>query len=424
MFDIDNYVELWQTITRNRVRSILTAFGIFWGIFMLVTMMGISGGIRNGIMKNSEDMASNSAAYIPGTTSEAYRGFEKGRYWSLHTSDISAVEARFGNRLKSVVPIVWGFSNWGDATVNTVRGDKSGAYQDIGFSPYYMQMQPSRILKGRFINEIDVRNARKVCVIGTRIYNDLYAPDEDPIGTVIRVKGISYTVIGVIESKTEQIQMFGRCDELIIMPYTTIQRANNMGDQITFLAVIAKDNQDINVLEKEIASFIKARNFISPTDETALDSQNVKEIFDTFNALFAGLDILVWIVGLSTLFAGIIGVSNIMLITVRERTQEIGIRRAIGATPFAILRQIMSESLVITVIAGAIGITLSVLLLGLADMLIANVPESSMPFREFQIDFNLAVSALAVLVISGLLAGYLPSRRALAIKAVEALQDE
>lgn len=424
MFDIDNYIELWQTVTRNKARSVMTAFGIFWGIFLLVVMMGLSGSIRNGIMKNTEDMAVNSAAFFPGTTSEAYKGFEKGRNWSLHNSDMTAVEAQFGNRLKRVIPVVWGLPNWDGSTNNAVRGSRTGAYSEIGFSSYYIEMQPSRILKGRFLNEIDVCNARKVCVIGSRVYNDLYSPGEDPVGTTIRVSGIYYTVIGVMESKSEQIQMFGRSDEMIIMPYTTVQRSNNLGDKITFMAVVAKDNQDISVLEKEICSYLKARNFVSPTDETGLEGQNIKEIFDMFNTLFAGLDILVWIVGLSTLFAGIIGVSNIMLITVRERTQEIGIRRALGATPYAILRQIMSESLVLTVIAGSLGITVAVLLLGVAEMLVAGIPAQQMPFHDFQINFYVAVAALMVLVVSGLLAGYLPSRRALSIRAVEALQDE
>lgn len=424
MFDIDNYIELWQTIARNKARSILTAFGVFWGIFMLVTMVGIAGGIRNGIMTGMDDLATNSAAFFPGITSEPYKGFEKGRSWSLHTSDMAAVETQFGDRLKYVIPVVWGASNWGSTTDNTFRGNKSGSYQDIGFPACYTALQPTYIEKGRFLNDIDIRNARKVCVIGTRVYNDLYTPDEDPVGTTIRVGGIYYTVIGVVRSKTEHAQMFGRTDEMIILPYTTIQRSNNFGDRITFLATVAKDDQDITLIENDIAEFIKERNHISPTDETALQSQNVKEIFDTFNLLFSGLNMLVWIVGLSTLLAGIIGVSNIMLITVRERTQEIGIRRALGATPFTILRQIMSESLILTLIAGSIGITVSVLLLGLADAIIANVSSDNMPFRSFQIDFSVAVAALFVIIFSGLLAGYLPSRRALSIKAVEALQDE
>ncbi|MDD3406001.1 MAG: ABC transporter permease [Sphingobacteriia bacterium] len=421
MFDLDTWQEIWLTITRNKMRSLLTAFGVFWGVFMLVVMAGFGVGIKHGIMDGVDHFEANSTFMFTDRTSEPYKGFQRGRIWNMTMSDYEAIQAQYAHEIKYMSGVIFGDRS---VTNNIVRSDKYGSFSVMGFSPDYDHINPSRMLQGRFINDIDIKERRKVCVIGKRVANDLYAPGETIIGSLLRVNGIYYTVIGVNEAISQNIRVFGDAEEMVSVPFTTLQQTQNCGDEVHCIALAANSSVNIAEMEEEIKTLLKARNNISPTDSQAVQAFNTKQIFDMFNALIIGINALIWIVGLGTLLAGIVGVSNIMLVTVRERTQEIGVRRALGASPWVILKQIMSESLVLTVLAGIGGIVLGVSVLSVISNILANSPSENIPLSNPQISFGIAIAALIIILISGLFAGWLPSKRALQIKAIDALRDE
>lgn len=409
--------EIITTLTRNKSRSLLTAFGVFWGVFMLVALMGVGRGIRQGVFYGTEGSAMNSAFFFNDVTSEPYMGFDKGRRWNFTEDDLSAIQHSHPE-LNFIMPVMWGAYQQSN---NVVRGTKAGAFRVMGYTKDYTSIVPLKITEGRFLNDFDVINARKVCVIGSRVRNDLFSADEAAVGQLLRVNGIYYTVVGVVEQYTDNMNLFGRTEEMVIQPFSTVQQATNSGNAVHSIGISAPNDIDIAAVCKDIEALLRQRNKISPTDKTAVSSYNLKEIFDMWNMLFLALDALIWIVGLGTLLSGVVGVSNIMLITVRERTAEIGIRRALGATPGAILRQVLSESLLLTLLAGLTGVTVAVLLLGLTDGILASTDAF---IKHVQIDFSTAIVAVTVITLAGLFAGYLPARRALSIKAVEALQDE
>ena len=420
MFDLDKWQEIWQTIARNKVRSIFTAFGVFWGILMLTILLGAGNGLENGMMDSIKGFSTNSCFFYTEATTVPYHGFKKGRNWNMHNSDIKVI---LGNckEIKYLAPMLFG---GGGGENNTVRGDKAGTFRVRGCYPDYAKVEEQEIIWGRYINDVDVKDVRKVCFIGKNVYEKLFAKGENPLGQVIRSNGIYYSVIGV-GAGMSQVQIGGRSDDMVILPFSTMQRAYNQGDIIHFMAATAKDGHDAKLLEAEITNILKTQNNIAPEDEVAVGSFNIGEQFKMFSYLFLGIKILIWIVGIGTLLAGAIGVSNIMLVSVRERTKEIGIRRALGAKPFDIISQIMNESLVLTSIAGFMGLSLGVGILSVFDNIINNVPEGHNIFiKNIIINFNVALSASFILIMMGLLAGMLPAQRAMKIKAIEALSEE
>lgn len=378
---------------------------------MLVVLVGFGSVIQKMFMEEVGQIAINSCFFFPAPTNEAYKGFNKGRNWNLSISDLQAVKQNY-KKLKYVSGVVFA----GGQTNNTVRNDKQGTYSVMGFSPEYNKIDPSKILQGRYINEIDMREQRKVCVIGEKILNDLFLPAENPIGSLIRINGVYYIVVGVMQPYSQAINIFGDSNEMIVLPFSTLQLTMNMGKDIHCIAITASNSENIEIYEKSIKTLLKERNTISPTDTGGVESFSLQMFIKPFMMLLLGVNILVWFVGLGTLFAGIIGISNIMLITVRERTQEIGVLRALGATPAKIITQIMCESVVLTIIAGIIGIMCGVGILSV----IGNIIQ----MENFQISFSIAILSLGILVFGGLLAGLLPSSRALKIKAIDALRDE
>jgi putative ABC transport system permease protein len=419
MFDLDKWQEIWLTISRNKTRSILTAFGVFWGILMLTILLGMGNGLENGMMGEIKGFATNSCFFYTGQTSVPYKGFKKNRSWNMHNSDINVIKANCTN-LKYLAPMLFG----GGGDNSTVRGDKSGAFRVKGCFPDYAKIEEQEILYGRYINDVDIQAYRKVCFIGKNVYEKLFDEGENPIGTTIRSSGIYYTVIGV-GSGMSQVQIGGRSDDMVVLPFSTMQRAYNLGDQIQFLAATAKDGTDAGILEEEITNILKTQNSIAPEDDRAVGSFNISEQFKMFSYMFLGINILIWIVGTGTLLAGAIGVSNIMLVSVRERTKEIGIRRALGAKPIDIISQIMAESLVLTAVAGFIGLSIGVGILSIIDNLINNLPEESNVFiKNIVIHFDVALIASFILLALGLFAGLLPAQRAMQIKAIEALSEE
>lgn len=417
MFDLDRFEEIWVTITRNKVRSFLTGFGVFWGIFMLVIMMGSGEGLSRGMMDGIEGIATNSCFMGSNTTSEPYKGFQKGRYWSMHNRDMYILISSVPE-IDVLSPILWG--NRSDN--NVVYEENAGTFGVKGLHSNFNSIEDQMLTHGRFINEIDIKNARKVCVIGAKVYEELFPMRGNPLGKYIRVNGIYYQIIGVAEGNPS-INLMGRTSESITIPFTTMQQINNQGDVIHMLAATAKSNIKVSKMEEKIKEILKASNSISPTDNAAIWGFNLQQQFDMFNYLFIGIAFVIWIVGSGTLIAGIVGVSNIMLVTVRERTREIGVRRAIGAKPRSIIGQIMMESLVLTAIAGMMGLCFGVLVLYLADTFWLQNMEN-VYLKDPMVSLGTAVTSTIILLICGLIAGMIPAARAMKIKAIDAIREE
>ena len=279
-------------------------------------------------------------------------------------------------------------------------------------------------MKGRYINDTDIAANRKVCLLGKKVYETMFEKGEDPLGKMVKVNGIYFQVVGVIRSYTENVNINGTIDESVILPFTTMQQVYALGDKIYFFAMVADDDIPISDIEEDIKQFIKQRHDIAPTDNDAFNSFNLSEIFKAFKGLFFGIHILIWIVGLGTLMSGIIGVSNIMLVTVKERTREIGVRRALGAKPKNIISQVLSESLLLTTLAGLVGLCIGVGIMAIVAMITSNMPSDDAMFQDPNIGFGAAVAATVIVIISGLLAGVLPAWRAIQIKAIDAIREE
>ncbi|MBK5195771.1 MAG: ABC transporter permease [Proteiniphilum sp.] len=415
MFDLDRWQEIWITITHNKSRSVLTAFGVFWGMLMLVLMVGAGNALEEGMSSQIEGFATNSCFFAAERTTLPYRGFRKGRRWDMTNKDIPVIREKV-KELQYISPVLFGGGN----EKNVVRGEKNGSYRVKGCYPEYDLIEKSKMLYGRYVNDIDIVEKRKVCVIGERIHEVLFQKGEDPTGKQIRVNGIYFQVIGVARS-TSGVSIGGQTAETVVLPFSTMQQAFNQGNIIHFMAATAKDGVPVKVVQDKILEILKQQHQIAPDDKEAVFSMNIEEQFKMFNYLGIGIASLIWLVGLGTLLAGAIGVSNIMLVTVRERTREIGIRRALGATPRDIIGQILSESIVLTVMAGLIGIVVGVGLLRATGIVLS---QGDQFFKDPQISFSMAIGSLIILIIIGTFAGYIPAQRAMLIKPVEAISEE
>jgi putative ABC transport system permease protein len=417
LFDQDKFKEIWLTIKRNKFRSFLTGFGVGWGIFMFVIMFGLGNGIFNGLQQNVEGVA-NSVFVFPGTTTMEYKGFNMGRNWELKLSDVEMLRKNIP-QIQHISGTVEGFY-----TGKITRGERFGDYGFKGVEENFSKMEKINVLQGREFNRLDMQEKRKICLIGKTVYEQLFEKDEDAIGKQICVNRLYYNVVGVIYG-SDEINISGRrLKESVLIPITTMQQVNNMGQNIHILSIAVYDDVKVTEIEPAIKDLLKSAHNIAPQDDAAINMFNLQEMFLMFRYLFLGVQILIWIVGMGTLFAGVVGVSNIMLVSIRERTKEIGIRRALGAKPSVILKQIMGESITLTFIAGYAGFFFAVLILEIIDK-VTQVSDGSMPmFADPQISFPMAIGALVVLIVFGLLAGIIPAQNALKIKAIDALRDE
>jgi putative ABC transport system permease protein len=416
MFDLDRWHEIFITISRNKLRSFLTAFGVFWGIFMLIVLIGGGNGLGNLISGQIEGITTNSCYIWNGRTSEAYKGFRKGRWWTISNRDIKIIKSNVKD-IEEISPIIM---PWSPTTDNAVRGEKKGTFSVQGTYPNFNKVYIHKIKFGRYLNDIDLQEHRKVCVIGSRVYETLFNRGEDPTGHDIRVDGIYYKVVGVGDGN-EDMNISGDTRETITIPFTVMQKLYNYGENVDMFVIMAKPHVAVSELQEQTETILKANHDIAPYDKQAINSFNIEARFQQIGFLLLGVNILAWIVGFGTLFAGIIGVSNIMMVTVRERTQEIGIRRAIGAKPSSIMTQIMSESFAITAIAGFLGISFAVLILQMVDV---GLDAGGNGTSVFQISFVTSVVAALIIIILGTLAGLGPAFRAMKIKPIEALSEE
>lgn len=412
--DIDSYREILDTLTRNKSRSFLTGFGVFWGVFMLIVLIGGGRGLKELLQKNFDGFATNSAMIWAQPTTKAYKGFRKGRVWSMEYRDVERLRQQVAE-LDEVTPLLFCGSN------SAVAGDKRASCHVEGTTPDYANICAPLMLYGRFINPVDMAQGRKVCVIGRKVYSELFPKGGDPCGQSLRIDSIYYEVVGVNARSGNAISIGGRADETITLPLTVVQRAYNRGNSVDIIAVTGRKGVVMSTLTERMRSLIARQHLVDPTDEQGVTVFNTEVLFAMLDNLFNGVNFLVWLVGIGTLLAGAIGVSNIMMVTVRERTIEIGIRRAIGATPAMILTQIMAESVVLTAVAGMSGIVIGV---GILQMIELGNTADGIVAAHFQVSFATAFLAALLLALLGMLAGLAPAWRAMRVKPVDAMRDE
>ncbi len=412
--DIDTYREILDTLTRNKSRSFLTGFGVFWGVFMLVALIGGGQGMKELLNQNFEGFATNSAMIWAQPTTKAYKGFRKGRRWDMEYKDVQRLKSRIPE-LEVVSPVL--FSNGGMAYF----GDRKTTVSINGVQEDYQRVSEPKMRYGRYLNDMDVAQRRKVCVIQKKTYKDLFPGGGDPCGSFIRVDSVYYQIVGVDYSSAEGISFGGESGTTMLLPITLMQQTYNMGQNVHMIAVTGKKGVVMSTITDRIRETIARAHTIDPEDEQGVMVFNTEVLFQMLDSMFKGVNFLIWLVGLGTLLAGAIGVSNIMMVTVRERTIEIGIRRAIGATPKMILSQIISESIVLTMVAGMSGILFAVMILQMLEL--ANT-EDGILSAHFQVGFWTAIFAALAIAAMGVLAGLAPAARAMSIKPVDAMRDE
>ncbi len=412
-FDLNNWNEIYQTLSRNKSRTFLTAFGVFWGIFMLVLLIGLGNGMGELMSGNFKGVSQNISIVMARTTSKPYKGFKKGRLWSLNTKDVKMLKDQVKD-IQSICPVVWNDS--GEATFQEHKSN----VEVLGLGSTYVDCEQPEMLYGRFINEIDEAEARKNCVIGDRVYNNLFPKGGDPTGLYINIKSVYYQIIGVTVGEAK-LQMGGSQTSRVSIPISTSQTIYNKGNDLDFIMVNAKPTTKSKDLQYKVEQILKSVHFIAPNDDKAIFFLDTGAMFGMINNLLDNINLLVWIVGIGTLLAGVIGVSNIMLITVKERTSEFGIRRAIGALPIDILGQIVSESIVITIFSGLLGLSFATLCLSGVESIVEMMQQKSV---NFQISFGTAIGVCIILAVLGVLAGSGPAYRAMSIKPIDAIRDE
>ena len=412
--DLDSYREILDTLTRNKSRSFLTGFGVFWGVFMLVALIGGGQGLKEMLNQNFAGFATNSAMVWAQPTTKAYKGFRKGRMWSMDYKDVERLR-RSVPELDVVTPLL--FSNGGTA----YYGDRKATIGISGAMPEFQRVNEPKMYYGRYIDDADIRDHRKVCVIQKKTYKELFPGGGDPCGKRIRIDNIYYQIVGVDYNMSEGISFSGETGTGVTLPLTFMQQAYNRGNAVDVIAVTGRKGVVMSSVTPRIRETIARAHTIDPADEQGAMVFNTEVLFQLLDNLFRGVNFLIWLVGLGTLFAGAIGVSNIMMVTVRERTTEIGIRRAIGATPRMILSQIISESIVLTLVAGMSGILFGVLILQMLEL--ANT-EDGILTAHFQVGFWTAIVAALMVSAMGVLAGLAPAARAMSIKPVDAMRDE
>ena len=412
--DIDSYREVLDTLTRNKSRSILTGFGVFWGVFMLVTLMGGGAGLKELLEQNFSGFSTNAAMVWAQPTSKAYKGFRKGRMWTMDYNDVARIR-RSVPELDVVTPLL--FSNGSIACF----GDRKATVGVSGAMPDYRYVNEPKMYYGRYLYEADIPEHRKGCVIQKKTYKELFPNGGDPCGQRIRIDNIYYRIVGVDYNVSQSMSFGGDAGTNVVLPLTFMQQAYNRGNAVDMIAVTGRKGVVMSSITDRIRETVARAHTVDPTDEQGAMVFNTEVLFQLLDNLFRGVNFLIWLVGLGTLLAGSIGVSNIMMVTVRERTTEIGIRRAIGATPRVILGQIISESVVLTLVAGMSGILFSVFILQMLEL--ANT-EDGILAAHFQVGFWTAIFCAFLVSVMGIIAGLAPAARAMSIKPVDAMRDE
>lgn len=410
MVFIDRWEEIFSTMKKNKLRTFLTGFSVAWGIFMLIILLGSGKGLENGVRAQFESSAQNTLWIWGGQTTKAFKGLKPGRSIEFENKDYNHLK----NTVEGIGYIAGRSHVWGNNTIS--YKNEYGNFDISTVHPDYQIIEKIKLVEGRFINEFDIKKNQKVTAISTNVKTALFK-DKPALGEYINVKGIPFKVVGIWEDDN------GRRDEqrMIYLPVTTAQKVFMGRERLQTLAVTVGSNEvdDSKRMEEEIRTKLAAQHSFDVEDKSAMFIWNGVTEFKRFMDLFAAIRLFIWVIGIGTIIAGIVGVSNIMIIAVKERTKEIGIRKSIGATPFSIIMLIMQESVFITGVAGYIGLVLGV---GLLELISPHIQTQF--FRNPEANLGIAISATFVLIIAGMIAGYVPARRAAAIKPVEALRDE
>jgi len=412
MFELDKWQEIYSTIRKNKLRTFLTGFAVAWGIFMLIILLGSGKGLENGVYEQFRGGANNGIWISSGMTSKEFKGLQAGRMIRFTNEDYSTLKATVSDHEYMSSRMFLG---------NTITSYKNefGSFYLSPCHPDYGYIKEVVMVQGRFLNNLDIKEFRKVAVIGEKVKDDLFkGTDTIAIGSYININGVLFKVVGVFHD-------FGRDDSeqrRIYIPISTAQRVfsgQNVISQISFTTGDASV-EEVDLMVDQTRNLMARRHTFDIADDRAVFIWNKSEDFRRFQGLFLGIRLFIWVVGIGTIIAGIVGVSNIMMISVKERTKEIGVRKALGATPFSVIALILREAIVITGFAGYVGLVLGI---GVLELISRNLPEIEF-FRSPEANFNIAVGATFLLIIAGTLAGLFPARKAARIKPIEALRDE
>ena len=410
LFDRDTWQELYDSISKNKLRSILTMVGVWWGILLLIGLLGSARGIENSFNRLFGDFATNSVFVWTQSTSKPFKGFKEGRRVRLTLSDVRKIEENVDG-IEFLVP-----RNQNQSLV--VRNLLSGNFNIAGDYPLLDKVQKKKMAKGRFINQNDIDENKKSVVISEDIYKQLFEKDEEPIGEYIRINNINFKVVGIFESGN--VNMGPSSD--IHIPFTTFQQIYNQGEKIGWMVITGKPGFDIKQIELDTKLLLKNIHRIHPEDKRAFGSFNLGKEFAKMTGFLIGMQFLTWFVGIATLIAGVFAIGNILLITVKERTKEIGVRRALGATPFEIKRQVVVEAVFLTLVAGFFGIISGGWILIAIDKFLGQGDDAV--FVNASVSIAVVFIALVILVVLGTLIGLIPAHKATSIKPIEALREE
>ncbi|MFC4218740.1 ABC transporter permease [Flagellimonas marina] len=417
IFDRNTWQEIFGSIGKNRTRTIITIIGVLWGIFIYIALSGAAKGMDNGFEKVFESVSMNSMFVWGQSTSMPYEGFKTGRPMQLKLGDVAKLENRIPE-INNIAPRIT-LGNFGTDPVFTVRGQKSGSYPVNGDYPVYTRIATKQIFDGgRFINDEDIKQARKVCVIGERNVQELFEKDEDPIGEFIRIGDVYFQVVGI--HKLSQGVSFDS-DAAIFIPFSTFRKLYNTGDNVDYFCIAAYDDVDVVQVEKDVKALLRNIHRVNPEDERAFGSFNLGEMFTRVSGFAKGMTFLSLIVGIATILAGVIGIGNILLISVKERTKELGVRRALGATPREVRSQIILESVFLTMVAGIMGIILGAGVLSIINNLTKDL---DFPYTNPTVPIPYVLGALLIMVVLGTLIGLIPAQRAVSIRPIDALREE
>ncbi|WP_075187109.1 ABC transporter permease [Teredinibacter haidensis] len=412
LFDRDFWLEIFDSVRRHKLRTFLTAFGVFWGIFMLVNLLAAGNGLRNGSKASMGKLTNSVHIWSGRPTSIPYKGLIKGRYIRMNDGDIEAIKQM------DDIDVVAPNNGIGDHFVS--RGVKGDTFTISGIWPIELDVKGYRLIEGRFLNQLDLLERRKTVVIGERVREILFDKDEQAIGGLIKMWGVPFQVVGVIAPSA--LNDWAQRDlNRVYMSQYTLRKTFNQRNDVHVIMVTPKKGVHAAVVEARVIRLLKERHRIHPDDNGVIGSWNAQKNFERVEGLFSGIKLFSWFVAIGTIIAGVVGVGNIMLITVKERTKEIGLRKAIGATPVSIISSIVQEALVITFFAGYLGLVVGVLTVELTSKF---AQSANSTFMNPEISFSTAILAIGVLLVAGALASILPARKAARVNPVIALQDE
>ena len=411
LFDSDTWQEIYGSIRKNKMRTSITIIGVLWGIFLLVVLLGATRGLENSFNKLFGNFATNSVFVWTQSTDTPFKGFQEGRRFTLNMNDIEVLKSEYSEEIKFLAPR--------NQTSNLiVRDFKTGTFKVSGDFPILDQIQKKKLIYGRFINQNDIVSIAKVTVISEDMYKQLFEIDELPIGQYIKINSINYKVIGVYEP-SNTIDFDG---DTAYVPFSTFKKVYNTANNIDWMMITAHEGTDIEQMESDVLLTLKGLHKVHPDDERAFGSVNLGKRIGKVTGFITGMQFLTWFVGIATLIAGVFAIGNILLITVKERTKEIGIRRALGATPKSIRQQIILESVFLTTVAGMLGIILGAFVLFIIDIKYGQGEDAALVNPT--VDIPIILIAVVTLIVLGTAIGIIPAHMATVVKPIEALREE